>query len=378
MKISSFRKSRIIQAQNTKISYHKENDRKERVQALYWKSFFTPHRFFTSVADGQWNAGETWGHKGNEESVDYPGPEDQAIIESAKVTLDTDQISGMILILPTGVLDCKSFNLTIRGWFKQAGGVFRAPSSTLTVAGAFNRIGGDFIHSSGTVKFLANNSYTITCGGATLYNVVFDKEQNKEETTLDFGDGFNIAGNLTLKKKESLFATGCYNVKAVEGKSPVITVFGDLGFPDTPRITPIPSENAIIFGTGNSSHNFTVHLGGNFYLINSNAMVAANIVLNGNGDQSIDNSKGRTPAGKWVIDKASGTVTLMSNLDLHTAAAHMEIRRGILCTNSYNLLVGGFFVNRGILRVRGNEMLPIIRQNQGEGRIEYLNSATGK
>ncbi|MBU0694891.1 MAG: hypothetical protein KKC11_09560, partial [Candidatus Omnitrophica bacterium] len=243
-----------------------------------------------------------------------------------------NQSTGTFTLTPSGTGE-----ITFNG-FTQTAGTFNAPSGNLYITSTFNRTGGIFNHNNGTVTFLANNTYNITTGSATFYNVVFNKTAGGNSKALNLYNDFTIANNLTVKNEHP--TNYSYYVYA-PGLS-VITISGNLSFPLTTQ------TGAVYFGYSSATHsyNFIPALTGNFILADPEAYMLANLSLNGAGDQTITQSAGTIEYGTWTVNKTTGTATLLTGLNL-TQGSDFNLTAGTFNCGVYDLTSDAFSQTAG-------------------------------
>ncbi len=89
---------------------------------------------FNDAANGNWNDGATWGNTSpGSEGVDFPGPNDEAVIDSHSVTITANQIVNNVT-LSSGTFSLGANTLTVRGAFTHSSGVFNGGTSTVVLA----------------------------------------------------------------------------------------------------------------------------------------------------------------------------------------------------------------------------------------------------
>ncbi|MBU0897471.1 MAG: hypothetical protein KKB76_07625, partial [Candidatus Omnitrophica bacterium] len=254
--------------------------------------------------------------------------------------------------------------MTVNGATTLEDGTFTAPSSVLTINSTFNRSGGAFYHNQGIITFLANNNYNITTGGATFYDVVFNKTAGGNPNTVYLYNDFTIANDLTVKNEHP--SNYYYNIYA-PGLS-TVTIAGNLSFPLTTQI------GAVYFGYSSATHsyNFIPALTGNFILADPEAYMRANLEFNGIGPQSLTHTAGTIEIGTIKIDKTNGEVSQTTPVII---AGTLNILNGTFSTNGHNLTASQFF-NEGTLKVEGSEQLNLAN-DVNSGVVEYVGSSAG-
>jgi len=207
-----------------------------------------------------------------------------------------------------GVFNGIDGTLTLSGWmmgeggtFTQSGGTFEAPSGTFTAANTFNRTGGTFDHNNGTLRLYCDADYNFIPGGATFYNMRFDKT-GWNSNTLTFTQSFTAEGSVVVANAGS----NGYSIAATG--SPTFHIKGNLSFPNT---------------SGSYSYDewpgtFTTMLDGDLTIAAATATINNNITFSGQDrDQNIIKSSGWI-SSTWNITKSATTSAIMQshiNLD---------------------------------------------------------------
>src|SRR6185503_18292464 len=174
--------------------------------------------------------------------------------------------------------------IAMNGTFTLSGGIFTSTSGTLTSSGNWTVSGGTFTHNSGTVKFFNGSSQTLTVTGSQTFN-------NLTISGVMHGDTLTIAGGTTLTVNGTLNLAGAF-----DGIGGVTTVNG-----------------GAIVATGN------VIQGG------LGATGTTTVTISGTGAQTWTSSGGAMPGAVVTVNKASGTLTLGSNVSANTAGQDLTI-----------------------------------------------------
>ncbi|MBU2437515.1 MAG: hypothetical protein KKE55_07460, partial [Candidatus Omnitrophica bacterium] len=240
-----------------------------------------------------------------------------------------NQSTGTFTLTPSGTGE-----ITFNG-FTQTAGTFNAPSGNLYITSTFNRTGGIFNHNNGTVTFLANNTYNITTGSATFYNVVFNKTAGSNPNTVYLYNDFTIANDLTVKNEHP----SNYHYWVYGSSSPTITVNKNLSFPSTTQ------TGIVYFGNPSLSNNFTINLAGNFTLADTEVYMRANLTLDGSLDQILTQNLGIIDYGTWQPNKPSGNIILGSDVTIANFA--ITSSTATFSPSSYVFTVNNSFTQSG-------------------------------
>ena len=213
-----------------------------------------------------------------------------------------------------GTFNGNASTVNMNGSFTVSGGTFNAPSGALNVVGVINLTGATFNPGAGTVVFLGNTTHAITTGGSAFNNVIFNRTAaGTAAYTLTINGSFNVAGNLTIKNE----GAGALTIIGASGINPVITVLGNLEFPQT------ASVSDVTLGSATAASQVTIALAGNITILddNNNINLFPHITFNGSGNQQIgvgpavlfDASHVQVLNGQWRNTKSSGTINLTSD-----------------------------------------------------------------
>ena len=231
--------------------------------------------------------------------------------------------------------------MTVTQTFNLSNGTFTATTNTLTIKNTFNRTSGTFTHNSGTVKFLADNTYSIIPGTSLVFNNLTFDEVNAPGT-ITIGDDFTVHGNLLVNNT----ASNTYMVSATT--NPTITVDGNMNF-QTNAQTGAINFGGLGGGMGEpgSAPTFTVTLNasngngtGNFTISDNEANMFANLNMTSTSwNQNITQDDGTIAYGTWTINK-TGKSALMTKL--LNGSMDIVLSNGTLDPAGFNLTAGDF------------------------------------
>jgi hypothetical protein len=204
---------------------------------------------------------------------------------------------------------CSNNLVTFNSDFTQSGGTFTGGSGNIDVNGVFTLSGGEFNSTSGTL--FAASTFTNDAGGGTF-------NHHLGTVALD-----GTAQNASIRNSEPFFNL---NFNRVDRNTFIFTnplvVEGALGLNDGLILAnPVQAQGSVTVGADFDGGDSPIKFAG------SNA-------------QTFTNAGGVNPTSTWTIDKASGTVTLTTDLDLGNGTSDFILTNGTITT-------GGFLINAG-------------------------------
>jgi len=193
---------------------------------------------FNDTNNGNWNSGATWGNPGNDvEGSGYPGPSDNAVIDSNTVTLTAPQSVN---------------NITI------SGGTLSAGAQTLSVYGDWSKTSGTFTASTSTINFKkTSDTQTLNSGGTSGNEDFYHLTHSGAGTLQLITNAILVSGN---------FSNSGGNFDA---QSNGMTVTGT--FTHSTGIFTAPSGTLTIFSTSNLTGGTFIHNNGTVtFMMHSN------------------------------------------------------------------------------------------------------------
>lgn len=232
------------------------------------------------------------------------------------------------VVINGGTFSGGSADIDVNNTLTLAGGAFTSSSGNLTFSSTGtvfdNSSGGTFNHNNGTVVF-SGDGKTLDVNSTETFNHVTVNMNAIQELLIASGDTLEVAGTLLLT--DGAVSTGTL---AAQGDVTVGAAF-DGG-----------TASLQLTGTANQNLNL------------SGAADRLDLAL--------------------TLDKSSGVVTLLSELDLDSD--DLMIIDGILSLDGNDLTVGGTFSNDDTLRLQGGETLALT-QDADSGTWEFLGDGIG-
>jgi len=255
-------------------------------------------------------------------------------INGASISARNDIISNGSIIITSGDLSLEKSNGTPNnilkidgGTFTQNGGTVSTKNLTVTNGGTLTQTTGDLIVSN----TLQVNSSTFEQSNGFVsvkdLNIKNNGTYTQNSGTLEISNDFIASSGNTFNSVD-----GLVNFTGNAGRS--ANYKGDIQF------------NDVLIDDGvnprfDNNNNVNVFISGDYTNNNPNLRVTkATFILNGTGDQTIYSAStyGRSTFGNLVIDKASGSATLLSDLEVEDTFTELN---GTLDLNGYTLIVAG-------------------------------------
>jgi hypothetical protein len=303
----------------------------------------TPKTWNGSVST-DWATAANWTNSG------VPGAGDD-------VTIPTSPTGGRMPTISTGTALTKKLTIQIGATLTQTGGQITTADIT-SISGTFNQTAG---------TFLTNDNVTVTTtgqinqSGSGVIHLATNLANTPSGKLIIDGGTVSSAGtikvwDLELKNSGTFNQTNGEFVVYHDFKCPAGTTFASTG--GTVRFAGdsgagadylgnIQFHNVVIDAGVNpkfdNNNNQTIKVSGN-YTNNNTALdiTKTTFVFNGSGDQTIYSASsplpGKTTFGSLVIDKPSGSITMLSNVAVENSFTQTS---GFLDTNSYTLWVEG-------------------------------------
>ncbi|MFA6610568.1 MAG: hypothetical protein WCT15_06960, partial [Candidatus Omnitrophota bacterium] len=237
----------------------------------------------------------------------------------------------------TGInLNGKAVNVT--GNFAVNGGKVTAGASAIAVGGNWTITSGAFVPGTSTVTFTATSiGKTITAGGSSFYNVIFNGAAGEWSAQ----DTMNITGNLTLQN-----GTFKLNAKTVNVGVNFSKTGGILNMVAS-SILDIAGNFTITGGTSSITGG-TIYVGGNVAISGNNSFDPTTLYfyMDGTTDTTlsisgINNDLGSGTSSYFYVNKTDSTdkVTLLTNIN----GSHFYHQEGIFDVNGFTATFYGVY-----------------------------------
>ena len=260
-------------------------------------------------------------------------------------------------------------------------GKFYAPTDTLTINRRTFRIDSpngpnedrDYIPGENLV--FQDKWIRLYPGGETFNNVRISPDAG----WFRIAEDFTVLGNLYVENQiPHTHPNWCFWVTGE--KRPVITVYGDFIFNDTPS-----GNGDLIFGDRFPSLNIIINLHGNLQVLDPDVRsLHADINFQGvnlQGDrvtQEVSVHENTTvDGGRWTITATPLEVIQKSDITIGSDAVFDIDSGAIYDLNGYGFNYAGTFYNDGTLRLQGAENVSITNMDTDSGTVEYISNGDG-
>ncbi len=255
-------------------------------------------------------------------------------INGADISARNDIINNGSIDISSGSLSLERNNGTPNNLIKIDGGSFTQSGGTVSTKDLTVLNGGTYTQTSGDL----NVSNTLKVDGSTFSQsngAVFVKDLNVKNNstytqnsgTLEINNDFIVSNGNTFNS-----INGLVNFTGNAGRS--TSYQGSIQF------------NDVLIDDGvnprfDNDNNINIYVAGNYTNNNPDLRVTkATFIFNGNGDQTISSAStyGKSTFGNLVIDKTSGSTTLLTDLEVEDTFTELN---GTLDLNGHTLIVAG-------------------------------------
>ncbi|MCC9656619.1 cadherin domain-containing protein [Rhodopirellula halodulae] len=231
------------------------------------------------------------------------------------LTFDRTLTNTGDLLIADGTVDTNGQNVDTEGFINITGG-------TLTIDGSTLNLGDDFIHSGGTLNTNGSTLYFDGTGDRSLQtSAQIDNIEIDHVGTLTLLSDLSFAGDFTHSQGTVDFGGHEVSVSGTSGQivdASGIT-FDDFEFNNSNTVTIVGGldiDGDLTYTNAVTINGAGVTASGNVATLDSAWSGTSVLTLDGTTDQTISTGGGTGELGNLVINKASGTVRLLNDIEL--------------------------------------------------------------
>jgi hypothetical protein len=259
----------------------------------------------------------------------------------------------------TGIMDIDG-NLTITRLDELNGGTIELAGDLKTVNAGLNAGGPGiikldgaadqkvFVDEAGGAGAIPGIEIASTSGTVTFKDII---------SVMGGGTSFlHTSGTVDMGTSTIIFkAASTVDAAAVEFNNVTVQLTGSNSLTVTGTLD---VNGTFTLTSANNMNGGTINLGGNVVLSDSDIQGTAVYVFDGTGDQTLDaTGGGEFSDGAVSINKASGSVTLLSALTLNGVGQNFTVTKGNFDLDGFDLSVAGTFLVTDTLTLKGDETL---------------------